>query len=152
MRWMIRTIALLGLAGCGGEPEDSATLVPVTGTITQNGKPLANARVFFTPDSGNKYNTPGGDSTGPAGNYKLMFKNRSGVSSGKYKVTVEPPLGGSESSEKIPDSIKGQAIMVEKLLATKKSKVKKAAGSKASFDAEVSDKAEVLDFDVKAAP
>jgi hypothetical protein len=151
MRWMIRTIALLGLAGCGGEPEDYATLVPVTGTITRNGKPLANARVYFTPDSGNKYKTPGGDSTGPAGNYKLMFKNRSGVSSGKYKVTVEPPLAESES-DKVPDSIKGQAIMVEKLIATRKSKVKQAAGSKASFDAEVSDKAEVLDFDVKASP
>ncbi len=42
--------SLLLFAGCGGQGSSSrATLTKVTGAITLDGKPLANAKVFFYP-------------------------------------------------------------------------------------------------------
>lgn len=73
------------LAGCG---EGGVSVVPVSGTITLNGQPLEGATVFFTPAADNPTGTPGTDTTGPEGNYKLQYSGRFGVAPGKYKVLV----------------------------------------------------------------
>lgn len=148
---MVASLALVstGLIGCGSE-EDRFKLVPVTGTVTLNGKPLAGATVSFAPVSGNVSNTPGVDSTGPAGNYKLMFKGRSGVAPGKYKVSITPP--DPQSSSGVPDAFRDDPMMMQfaneakPQVATKKVE----AGAKSEFEREVSDKGDVLDFDVKS--
>ena len=98
----IAILALAGLSGCGGSEEDSIALVRVTGLISKNGKPLADAAVVFTPAQGNTANTVGTDRTGPEGTYALKFKNRAGVAPGNYKVVVTPALeleAGAEQSE-----------------------------------------------------
>src|SRR5436305_5635610 len=94
MRWvrMVAGFALTGLIGCGGgTDDDNIKLVRVTGTITQNGKPLPNADVSFVPQTGNKDSTPGVDQTGPEGNYMVKYKGRTGVAPGKYQVIITPP-------------------------------------------------------------
>lgn len=80
-------IALVPLfSGCG---EGGPALVPVSGTVTINGKPLEGATVQFNPDlAANKDGRYAEDVTGPEGNYKLMTNGRSGIVPGKYKVTI----------------------------------------------------------------
>jgi hypothetical protein len=76
------------LSGCGasGDPE-VATLVPVSGKVTLDGKPLAKTVVLFTPRSG----TPGTGafaSTDADGNYTLMHRSRElGIQPGEYIVS-----------------------------------------------------------------
>lgn len=158
MRW-VDTVAILilpTLAGCGSE-EDRIPLVRVTGTVTQNGKPLANANVAFFPDPANKYATPGVDETGPEGNYMVKFKGRTGVAAGKYKVVVTPSLE-VESDASIPEEIRNDRMMMltgqeARGLAAKKPGrgEEKKAPMKNEWDGqEVPDTSSaVLDFDVK---
>jgi len=153
MRW-VRTVAILsmsGLAGCGTD-EDQIKLVRVTGTITQNGKPLPGADVSFVPDGGNKDSTPGVDQTGPEGNYMVRYKGRNGVAPGKYKVIVTPPDPASESQ--VPEKFKNDPMMFKIMKQAqgppKKSAAESKAGVKSEFPAEVPDSSSVaLDFDVK---
>lgn len=77
--------ALIIGSGCGGGPK----LVPVSGTITLNGKALEDADVSFIPFPENADpKTPGSDRTGPEGNYKAKYNGRFGLAPGKYKVLV----------------------------------------------------------------
>src|SRR5262245_26411703 len=88
-------LAGLGLAGCGSEA-DRVTLVPVSGTITQGGKPLAGAALSFIPEPGNKDNTPGNAASDEAGHYEAMWLSRTGLAPGSYKVMIvaDPTAGG----------------------------------------------------------
>src|SRR4051794_11871782 len=100
---LVSILALIpgALAGCGsGDETARIKLVPVSGTVTFNGKPLEGATVTFSPDSSNQDQTPGGDVTGPEGNYKAMFRGRSGLAPGKYHVLVSKTLlpGGRSKS------------------------------------------------------
>jgi hypothetical protein len=150
IRWF-GALALAGLVGCGSE-ESKYKLVPVTGTVTLNGQPLADARINFAPLDGNTYQTPGVDSTGPSGNYKLMFKGRSGVAAGKYKVTISPP--DPSLAARGPDVFKDDPMMIQfaedaqRQGAAKSKKIE--AGAKNEFEAEVPEDGAVLDFDVKS--
>jgi hypothetical protein len=150
----IRAIApflLLGFIGCGTD-EDRIKIVPVTGTVTKNGKPMADATITFVPDASNKDSTPGVDSTGPEGNYKLMWRNRSGVAPGKYRVAVQPPIAaptGPTHSEFANDPYMAQ-VGAEAAGGRTGAPKKEAPGEKSEFDAEVSDKGDILDFDVKS--
>jgi hypothetical protein len=153
MRWVraVAGLALAGLVGCGSD-EDNIHLVRVTGTITQNGKPLANAGVSFVPQTGNKDSTPGVDETGPEGNYMLRFKSRTGVAPGKYKVVITPPDEVAES--KVPEKFKNDPMMFkfmkEAQVSGRKSSGEKKAVAKSEFEAEVPDKpSEQFDFDIK---
>ncbi len=69
---IVTMLALAGLVGCGDD-ESSIKLVKVMGTVTKNGKPLADARISFVPEAGNKFSTPGVDTSGPEGNYMVSF-------------------------------------------------------------------------------
>jgi hypothetical protein len=158
MRW-IRTavpLALAGLIGCGSDDDGAgATLVPVSGTITRNNKPLADASVSFIPDAANKPSTPGTDSTGPDGNYKLRYKSRSGIAPGKYKVVVTPAIE-TPGAGKVPDAFKDDPYMAQMATgvgvpgARKETAIAKdVAGAKSEFEADVDAKGGVFDFDVK---
>ncbi|MDB5309616.1 MAG: hypothetical protein JWO38_3818 [Gemmataceae bacterium] len=85
------------LAGCGSGPAPGP--VPVSGTVTLNDRPLANATVTFIPVPG----TPGFGGTGKTnadGKYTLADsrENTPGVLPGKYRVVVGKRLmpDGSE--------------------------------------------------------
>ena len=96
---------LLGalLSGCG----QGETLVPVTGKVTIDGKPLGTGSVTFEPDSskGTKAQVAAGE-IDAQGNYKLMSGGKEGAAPGWYKVAViaqEP--ADSKNPYAIPKSI-----------------------------------------------
>src|SRR5438270_10452973 len=140
MRWvrMVASLALTGLVGCGGSDDDNIKLVRVTGTITQNGKPLAGADVSFVPQVGNKDSTPGVDQTGPDGNYMVRYRGRTGVAPGKYQVIVTPPdeLATSQVPEKFKNDPMMFRLMKDAQAPARKSGAEKKAVVKSEFDAE----------------
>jgi hypothetical protein len=88
-------IGLVSVVGCGRSgpakviPDKS---VPVTGTITLEGKPLGNARVTFYPTEGSQGEGVASGTTDSTGKYELqsLFGDKVviGAAPGKYKVTV----------------------------------------------------------------
>src|SRR5262245_3535220 len=73
--------ALAALAGCGGQG-----LAPVTGTLTYKGKPVTNAYVDFSPESGER---PSWGQTDQEGRFQLEFDRKNkGAVLGKHKVSV----------------------------------------------------------------
>ncbi|MDR3637056.1 MAG: carboxypeptidase regulatory-like domain-containing protein [Isosphaeraceae bacterium] len=151
IRWAV-PLALLGMIGCGGDPDGTASLVPVKGTVTLNGQPLAGAKVSFIPDPGNKTGTAGGDTTGPEGSYMARYRNRFGLAPGKYKVTVVPEAS-SDPSPNVSEAFKDDPFMAgegTRVAQAGKRGVKKPE-VKGEFDAEVAAPKSTLDFDVNAA-
>jgi hypothetical protein len=154
----VAILALAALVGCGGSDEDSYKLVKVTGTITKNGRPLGDAKVSFLPDAGNKDSTPGIDQSGAQGSYMLMFKGRTGIAAGKYKVIITPavelPAGVTVPAgfEKQPGMFQMARDAKNRLSKQPATAASKKDVVKSEFEAEVeSDVAsKTLDFDVKS--
>lgn len=92
-------LCVLSLVGCGGgaPAKPLPDTVPVTGTITLDGKPLAFAAVTFVPG----VQTKGIECTGltdESGNYKLtQIRGKEGAPPGEYKVVVRCPKTGDGS-------------------------------------------------------
>jgi len=136
--------------GCGSGPK----LVPVTGVVTLNGKPLGGAVIQFLPDpaTGEVYTAE--DLTGPEGNYKAQTKGRSGVVPGKYRVVVTkdmtppPPAAISEQFKDDPfmANLSARGPEVGKT-AKKDTGVSKLEGE---FSREIPPEGGQFDFDVKA--
>lgn len=87
--FVIMASAVLAPLGCGSKTTDLPEPVPVTGTVTLDNKPLANATVYFTPTSGEK--GVGATATTDAnGKYELSTRYggdvRKGAVPGKYRV------------------------------------------------------------------
>ena len=87
-RWPILPL-FLGLlaAGCTGGPK----LVPVTGKVTMNGKPLKNAKVDFHPDPDMGNTGPGSSgTTDENGNFTLVCSQgaKPGAVVGHHRVIV----------------------------------------------------------------
>jgi hypothetical protein len=88
-------LAMLTLAGCGGDPYEVGPTVPVAGRVLVNGQPLrlgpnTFGRVWFHPDAARGNACPqvaSGDIDGE-GNYRLTMRGREGVPPGWYKVMV----------------------------------------------------------------
>jgi hypothetical protein len=143
-----------GLVGCSsGDDTDQYTLVPVSGTVTHNGKPLEGANLTFTPDPSNPEQTPGGDVTGPTGNYKAMYRGRSGLAAGKYRVlvskTILPP--GMKPSAEGEDDYMNQ-IASESAAGAGGRGAAAVTEIEESVDREVASGGGVIDIDVKALP
>jgi hypothetical protein len=83
------TLALgvvLGLSACGSD-EREPELVPVSGTVTLDGKPAEGVTVGFVPQEGTA-GTGAYGSTDASGEYTLSHKNgKPGVEVGQYRVT-----------------------------------------------------------------
>jgi hypothetical protein len=72
--------------GCSNEVK----LIPVSGRVTVNGKPLTSGWVCFKPDKA-KGNTFGGEPIGEIndqGEYTLNYRGKPGAPPGAYKITV----------------------------------------------------------------
>jgi hypothetical protein len=155
---MILTLAAIGVIGCGGE-DAGVKLVPVLGTVSQNGQPLPNAMVSFVPSRANKDQTSTVDRTGPEGTYKLIWHHRTGVAPGHYTVTITPPFEALKGEEKLPSNVRSDPIMTQMMLYAKgissgKIKDDKAAarGTRFTFEADVPEQGGTIDFDIKTAP
>ena len=84
---MLLTVCCFGCSGSGTEVE----LEKVSGVVTMDGKPLADAVVVFTPEKGN----PSTAQTDAAGKYELAHRgNAMGAIPGKHEVRIttgQPP-------------------------------------------------------------
>ena len=143
-------LAGLGLAGCGSE-EDRVTLVPVAGTITQGGKPLAGAALSFIPEPGNKDNTPGNASSDETGHYEAVWLSRTGLAPGSYKVMIvaDPTAGGGAIHESFVNDPFMAQLSNEAAAPPGK---KKAADPKEEFKADVTDAGGTFDFKLAQSP
>ena len=76
------------VAGCGGNVSDLPKLMPVGGTVTLDGKPLANAMIAFVP-SGSTRGTGANGRTDTVGKYELATRSgEKGAPAGEYRVVV----------------------------------------------------------------
>ncbi|MCC7419007.1 MAG: hypothetical protein IT428_01880 [Planctomycetaceae bacterium] len=101
LRSLTVSLALFGLAGCGGGPKDQPTLHPVHGAVTLDSQPLPNARVTFTPAKG----PSSAAVTDEAGKYTLMHRSgEKGAVEGTHTVEVSTDLEGkhTKDAEKVP--------------------------------------------------
>ena len=98
-RLVLGTCLLLS-AACSGKPYK---LAPVSGKITLNGKPLANAWVHFAPKSSEDQFNPGPTSHGQTnadGIFTLQLEpNVSGAVVGKHTVFISLVKGGSTAAD-----------------------------------------------------
>lgn len=82
---LLLSVSIVVLSGCGsGGTADTRS---VTGTVTYNGAPVADASVTLTPENGR----PATGITDSAGKFTLTtFKQSDGAVPGKHKVSVAP--------------------------------------------------------------
>jgi hypothetical protein len=92
-------LALVAALGCGSRP-----IVPVSGKVTLNGKPLANAMVAFNPipKEGSSEAGPGSvGTTDENGAFTLKVSpDRKGALVGRHRVAISatnPPTGGGDA-------------------------------------------------------
>jgi hypothetical protein len=87
------TVILIEVTGCGGK--DSPPLVPVSGVVLYEGKPLIEHAITFNPVG----STPGSGSiggTGTDGRFSLTdVRGESGAYVGEYRVSFYPTPSGS---------------------------------------------------------
>lgn len=148
MRRMIFALSALSLAaaGCG---ESGPALVPVSGLVTLNGKPLEGAVITFLPDASTPETQPAEDLTGPEGNYRARTRSRFGVVPGKYHVVITK---STLDAAKLPEAFKDDPYMAELTAERAPGKNGNAAPTKIEdeFDCEVPPEGGEFDFDVKA--
>lgn len=92
------------LSGCGGGA--SYELVPVSGRVTLDGQPLANARVSFQPARDQTDTGPGSSGvTDAEGKYVLSVAGETetaGAVPGKHMVTISANAGSEPASDAAP--------------------------------------------------
>lgn len=82
------------LTGCSSDTSMPApkSVVPVSGVVTMDGKPLDFARVTFVPQGGSEQSYGASGSTDSAGKYEMMSlvgnEGIVGAPPGPYKVTI----------------------------------------------------------------
>lgn len=75
----------LMVVGCGG-PDDTPPIGTVSGVVTLNGQPVANANIMFKPLAGGRVSTAVSDENGA---YTLMYNNDiSGAKVDRHRVSV----------------------------------------------------------------
>lgn len=82
------------LAGCGPAGK---RLIPVTGSVTVNGKPAAGASILFHSDDPNAPTATG--SVAADGTFSIVSGLDAGIAVGKYKVTVIWPDASKKPTE-----------------------------------------------------
>ncbi len=138
-------VAVASLSGCDSGPK----LVPVTGTVTIDGKPLDGANIAFAPEPGNEYPAQGTDVTSAEGNYKLSTNGRAGLPPGKYKVAISKLA--AKPGVVLPENFKADPMMAKMAGMTRETLPASVSGvGESQFDREVSPEGAVLDFDIKA--
>ena len=91
-------IAAVACVGCG---ESGPPLGQVSGTVTMDGQPLANALVTFTPEAGGRGST---GKTDASGKYELAFVDSKGALIGAHKVSVTTIKEAAAAVEMSSDS------------------------------------------------
>jgi hypothetical protein len=100
---LLSVFAVITAVGCGG-----ASFVPVTGTVTLDGKPLAGAAVNFTPATAGQGQVAQGQ-TDESGKFTLSSVGGLGAVPGSYKIGVSKLEGAAAGSTLKGDSAKAAA-------------------------------------------
>lgn len=91
-RCLVILAILVPLSGCSGKG-DGPRVVRVNGTVTHQGKPIANLLVTFMPTQGR----PSNATTDANGHYELNYTDaEKGALVGHHTVWVTVPLSGAE--------------------------------------------------------
>lgn len=97
--WRMMFLLACGLMGCSGSAYD---VLPVTGEVTLNGKPVPEARVAFLPSEGR----PAIGKTDQDGRYQLSYTfDVKGTPPGEYRVQISTAVeqdDGSLTKELVP--------------------------------------------------
>lgn len=100
------------LGGCGQSPRETATVFPVEGRFTVNGKPASGALVSFVPQtspSDGRRAIPSQARADDNGAFKLTtFHTADGAPAGDYKVTLYWPAPNPAAA---PDSDDDDAVL-----------------------------------------
>lgn len=98
---VMASFVVAAMCGCGAAEGERVQVFPVTGLITQGGKPLAGAQVVFHPKNPADSRTPVAQGrTDEAGKYQLTsYETNDGAAAGEYAVTVQyyPLIKNGES-------------------------------------------------------
>lgn len=93
---VLACLVALFAVGCG----EGSNLLPASGTVTYNGKPVEGALVTFLGE-GNKL---GSGTTDAAGKYTISTLGKSGATPGKNQVAVSKQSSGASD---VPQAAKG---------------------------------------------
>ena len=86
--WMLVAVLVIHCSGCGEAVSQSGTALPVTGTVTLDGKPIEGASLTFIPLTADQ-GQGGVGSTDAAGKYEVThFRTGKGLEPGEYRVAV----------------------------------------------------------------
>jgi hypothetical protein len=96
-------VVVVVVAGCDVGP----ALVPVSGTVVSNGKPVADLNVIYAPEPSTQNLQTAEAKTGPDGRYKLATGGKWGIAPGKYRVSVSS--GANPMRAKVGDSLSLEA-------------------------------------------
>lgn len=80
---------VMALSGCGGNEPDSPQQTPISGIVTLNDQPLADALVYFHRQGEPSEGLVPAAKTDANGRYEMICDQRLGAARGKYKVTVQ---------------------------------------------------------------
>ncbi|QDT95341.1 transthyretin-like family protein [Gimesia aquarii] len=130
----LNCFTLLMLTGCG---ESGPELASVTGHVTLDGKPIANARVEFSPSEGR---TSVG-TTNAEGVYELQYsieKAGAVIGSHNIKITTERAATGGEGGEPL---VPGSKELLPSIY-----------NSKSSLTEEVTPGENMIDFSLSSQP
>lgn len=98
-RRYVAIVASMLLLGCGGSASDRPQVAPVSGRLVKDGKPVAEARIEFTPDNG----AASSATTDPDGNFELVYVDGTrGAKIGTHQVRVT--IGGQAMASADGDS------------------------------------------------
>jgi hypothetical protein len=111
-------LLLLLVTGCGG----GSSLIPVTGTITVDGKPADGALILFHPEAG-EFKSISSAVASADGSFKPVTNAEPGLPIGRFRLTVVWPDPAVKPTEKeillgtdksAPDLLKGRYLIREK--------------------------------------
>jgi hypothetical protein len=91
--WCVVAVGLLAGAGCGGA-DGIPKVYPVSGVVTRNGTPLADANVEFMPEKGR----PSSATTDQDGKFVLEYQAKvPGALPGTHQVVIEERFQGASA-------------------------------------------------------
>jgi len=98
-RWIAVALVVGPTFGCGGTEE---RLTPLYGTISLDGRPLANGLVQFVPEEPASRTSVASVS---AGCFTAMTGGRAGVVPGRYRIRVEARAEPVDETDTLPRSL-----------------------------------------------
>lgn len=106
-------LAAIMLTGCGGPKPFNPDIGTVTGTVTMDGKPLADANIVFIPIVMGPQSTA---TTDASGKYKLIYtKGGDGAVVGEHAVSIRTVKVGSGEKETLPEEYNDHTTLTAKV-------------------------------------